>query len=111
MATITLRDIRRMWTLVVLACLYLGWLSYQGTLTGRRTLDGIIGVLLGLYICSHPAANAINLLFFERQTLHELSTKWSGLAWLALNLLVLFCGWLVITLGAARLAAVSAWSR
>jgi hypothetical protein len=43
--------------------------------------------------------------------LHELSSQWSGVAWLALNLLVLFCGWLVITLGAARLAAVSAWSR
>jgi hypothetical protein len=95
----------------VLACVYLGWLSYLGTLTGRPTLDGVIGVMLGLYICSHPAANAINLLFFEREAWHAATSEWSGIAWLALNVLVLFCGWLVITLGAARLAATSAWSR
>jgi hypothetical protein len=100
-----------MWMLVVLACVYLGWLSYLGTLTGWPTLDGILGVMLGLYICSHPAANAVNLLFFERQAWYELSSEWSGVAWLALNVLVLFCGWLVITLGAARLAATAAWRR
>jgi hypothetical protein len=96
---------------VVLACVYLGWLSYLGTLTGWPVLDGIMGVMLGLYICSHPAANAINLLFFDRQAWHEFSSEWSGIAWLALNVLVLFFGWLVITLGAARLAATGAWVR
>ena len=40
--SITLRDIKRLWALVVLACVYLGVLSHLGTLTGRPTLDGII---------------------------------------------------------------------
>jgi hypothetical protein len=95
--------------LVVAACVYLGWLSYLGTLTGRPTLDGIIGMLLGLYICSHPAANAVNLLFFDRWALREITSEWAGLGWLGLNVLVQFFGWLTITLGAARLAATSAW--
>ena len=97
--------------LVVVACVYLGLSSSLGTLTGQPTLDGAIGVLLGLHICSHPAANAVNLLFFDRWAWHETTSEWAGLAWLALNVLVLFCGWLVITLGAARLAATTAWSR
>lgn len=97
--------------LVVAACVYLGLLSHLGTLTGSPTLDGIIGMLLGLYICSHPAANAINLLFFDRWAWQETISEWSGLGWLALNVLVLFCGWLVITVGAARLAATTAWRR
>jgi len=68
-------------------------------------------LLLGLYICSHPAANAIDLLFVDRWELDDMTAEWAGLAWLGLNVLVLFCGWLVITLGAARLAATTAWRR
>ncbi len=97
--------------LVLAACIYLGLLSYLGTLTGRPTLDGMIGVMLGLYICSHPAANAINLLFFARGTWNETGSETPDLGWLALNALALFIGWLVIALGAARLAATSAWRR
>ena len=49
-------------------------LHYLHTLTGIPVLDGSMGVTLGLYICSHPAANAVDMLFFERYNLYVLFT-------------------------------------
>jgi len=92
-----------------MASVYSYLLSRLGSLTGRPILDGAIGILLGLFICAHPAANAIDLFFFDRDLRERLTSGWRGLGWLALNVLVLFCGWLVLTLGAARLAATSSW--
>lgn len=78
-------------------------LRVQPTLTGRPTLDGAIGVALGLYICAHPAANAINLLFFERDALRTVRSDWPLIRWLALNLFVLLVGWMVVFAGIRRL--------
>ncbi len=97
---------RRNWqTLLVtilLASAYGGWLYTQRTLTGTSRGDGIIGVLLGLYVCSHPAANFLDLLFFSRGT-GQVASLPSTIFWLALNLLVLLIGWSVIFIGATRL--------
>jgi D-alanyl-lipoteichoic acid acyltransferase DltB (MBOAT superfamily) len=97
------RNVRLLWGLIGLALIYGALVLRLHTLTGRPLLDGSIGVVLGLYICSRPAANAIDL-FFERDALRQLTSGWSGLGWLALNLLVLFAGWLVIVIGATRFA-------
>jgi hypothetical protein len=94
---------RILWSLILLGILYGSLLHFLHTLTGRDELDGILGVLLGLYICSHPAANAIDLLFFDRAALRRLSSDWTGIRWFALNLLVFVCGWVVIFLGTTRL--------
>ncbi|HEX2184258.1 MAG TPA: hypothetical protein VHN78_01975, partial [Chloroflexota bacterium] len=75
--------------MVLLAFAYGGLLTYRHTLTGTSTPDGILGVVIGLYICSHPAANAIDLLYLGRASLRQVSTGWSGMAWLGLNLLVM----------------------
>jgi hypothetical protein len=88
--------------LLVLAIAYSGWLHFLRAPTGIAMLDGSIGVALGLYICAHPAANAVNVLFFERDTLQHLSER-AVLGWLALNLLVLLAGWTVIFVGLRRL--------
>ena len=89
---------------VLLAVLYGGWIYSQQTITGVPRRDGIIGVLLGLFICSFPAANMLNLLFASRHA-QSSSSEWSSLGWLGVNLLVLFAGWVVITIGATRLIA------
>ena len=88
--------------IVALACLYCGWMYTQRTITGIPRLDGAIGVLLGLFICSLPAANMLDLLFAARRS-QSRSSEWASLGWLGLNLLVLFVGWIVITIGATRL--------
>jgi hypothetical protein len=94
--------------LILMAMAYGGLLLWLRTFTGNPLMDGIIGIMLGLYICSHPAANAVDLLFFQRYPLQQLTSGWSGLGWLALNLLALLMGWLMIAAGAARLAARTA---
>jgi hypothetical protein len=96
-----------LWRLILLAMAYGLALNYLHTLTGSATAAGTMGLALGLYICAHPAANAVNTLFFERDMLSRLS-EWSVVRWLALNLLVLLAGWMVIFLGLRRLVEKAA---
>ncbi len=93
--------------LILLAAVYTGWLYILGSITGIRWLDGSLGVLLGLYICSRPAGNAVDLLFFQRAALRQMSSEWPGIAWLGFNLLVLGIGTVVIIIGATRLAGLA----
>ena len=51
--------------LLLIAIVYGIALRVLHTLTRFMMLDGGIGVVLGLYICAHPAANAVNMLFFR----------------------------------------------
>ncbi len=96
------RNTRVLWGLIVLAIAYGSLLRFLHTLTGIPMLDGSIGVAIGLYICAHPAANAVDLLFFERDALRHLS-NWTVVRWLALNLLVLLAGWMVVFMALRRL--------
>ncbi len=95
------RNYKTLGVVIALALLYGGWMYTQRTITGIPRLDGVIGVLLGLFICSRPAANMLDLLFMRRD--RAVSSEWSGIGWLALNGLVMFVGWIVITIGATRL--------
>ena len=95
-------NVKTLWALILLAIAYIGWLYYQRTLTGNNKLDGSIGVLLGLFICAHPAANLLDMLLFAGSAGRDGSSWRSVLAWLALNLLVLFSGWNVIFIGTTR---------
>ncbi len=98
------RHVRFLWALLALALIYLGLMAAWHTLTGNRLWDGSIGVVLGLFICSRPAGHAIDLLFAPRGQLRHLTADPAGIGWLALNLLVLFAGWVVIVIGAMRFA-------
>jgi hypothetical protein len=97
------RDIKMLWALVLLGIAYSGLLYYQGTLTGTDRADGILAVVFGLYICSHPAANVVDMLFFAGRGGRPFSARRSVLLWVALNGLVLLIGWLVIFMGTTRL--------
>jgi hypothetical protein len=97
------RNTATLWGLIVLAIVYSGLLRYLPTLTGVSLLDGGIGVALGLYICAHPAANAVNMLFFERDRLYQMASDWPLIRWLALNLTVLLAGWMAIFSGIREL--------
>jgi hypothetical protein len=95
------RNYRTLGLVVVLALLYGGRLVTQRTITGTPRLDGVIGVLLGLFICSRPAANLLDLLFSQRNQAG--SSEWSAIGWLALNGVVMMVGWITLTVGATRL--------
>ena len=97
------RNIKTLWALILLGIAYSSLLYYQRRLTGTNNVDGIIGVLLGLYICSHPAANVVDMLFFRGGARHQFPSRRSTVLWLALNMLVLLIGWIVIFVGTTRL--------
>jgi hypothetical protein len=101
------RNTRTLWLLILLSAIYGGMLHFRHGVTGRHMLDGFIGVALGLFICSRPAANAVDLLFAERFKLRQITGTWDGIGWLALNLLVFLVGFAVIMLGTRQLAAAS----
>ncbi len=65
-------------------------------------VDGIVGVVFGLYICSNPAANLVDLFFYGGDRRRRISSKGSTVLWLALNLLVLLIGGIVIFSGVTR---------
>jgi len=89
--------------LVIVGIAYCAFLSLQPSLTGRERLDGVVGVVLGLYISSHPAANLVDMLFYRRGIPYPLSSKRSLLLWLFLNVLVLLISGIVIFVGTTRL--------
>jgi len=99
------RKTKNLWGLIAVAAVYSLWFYQRHALTGNHMLDGALSVLLGLYICSRPAGNAIDLLFFERRAFHHIISKWSSIGWLAVNILTLLMGWIVIYIGTAHLTS------
>jgi hypothetical protein len=98
------RNSRALWVLIALAFVYSSAIHYLHGLTSMPLLDGGLGVAFGLYICSRPAANAIDMLYLERYSLQQIASDRSLIRWLALNLLALLAGWVVIFFGLTRLA-------
>jgi hypothetical protein len=97
------RHTQNTWWLVILLLLaggYVGGLALFPTLTGLSRMDGSLGILLGLYIASHPAANGLDILLFMRPEVRELITASPiGRFWLGLNALALLAAWAVIFVG------------
>jgi len=91
----------RLSALLLPAAVYLAWTAYGSAITGVSRIDGSAGVLLGLYTCAHPAANAIDLIFKDRLATRRLVGQWDGIGWVLLNLLVMLIGWMAIVVGAA----------
>jgi hypothetical protein len=96
------RNSEKLIILIVIAIVYSALLRCECVSTGVYTLDGAIGVMLGLYVCSHPAANAVDGLLFRRDAPRLISSKQADAAWLGLNVLTLLTGWLAIFMGATR---------
>jgi hypothetical protein len=96
------RDGPVMAALTGLGVLYIAWLSYRGTLASSDRFDGTIGVLLGLFTCSYPAAHFLDLLLFHRYLGLRSQDRRSTVTWLILNGLVLTAGLVVIIVGMTR---------
>src|ERR1700730_13639265 len=96
------RKTKVLWVMVLLAVAYSSLLFWLRTLTGAAALDGVMGIVLGLYISSHPAANMVDMMFYDRFAFHQLSAEWSGIGWMALNVLAMVFGWIVLVIGITR---------
>jgi len=89
--------------MLLLGAIYTGLLYFQGTVTGSLRWDGAIGVVLGLYMASHPAGNGLDMLLFMKSDVRErILTAWGGRFWLVLNAVVLLAAWQVIFIGVLR---------
>ena len=97
------RKIKMLCALSLIGIAYSIFLNSQYTLTGKDTLEGMIGVVFGLYLSSHPAASLVDLLFFRRAVWRQYSSYRSMVSWLGINLIVLLIGWMVIFIGTTRL--------
>jgi uncharacterized protein YfaA (DUF2138 family) len=92
----------------LMALLGAGWVAVSmllGTITGRSQPDGIIGIILGLYISSFPARHFVDLLVYWKTEANRFPTRTSLGWWVALNAAVLAVGWLVIVFAAVRFTA------
>ncbi len=97
---------RNYWILALMLLFAWGIQSFfdaGGTVTGYNARDGVIIILAGLYICTHPAANLLEMLFAGRYGPHQETPWYSSLFWLALNTLVLVAGFVILLLGTTRL--------
>jgi hypothetical protein len=102
------RNITTMWLLVLVSLFYLGGLTALHTFTGMPRIDGSIGIVLGLFICSRPASNLVDLVLFSRTIPWQTSSRRADVIWLGLNVLAMIAGCVVLFSGAVRLAGVRA---
>ncbi len=91
-----------LYIIILLSILYGCILTFTNTLTGISRLDGSIGVLFGLYICSHPVAFFVDLLFYRSLIREKYASKGSLGLWVSVNSLLLLFGWVIIVIGATR---------
>ena len=96
------RNFKLLGALVLLAVVYWVIIYSRHSLTGTNKADGIVGALLGLYICSQGAANILDMLLFGGVAGVQGLSRGSLITWLGLNVLILFVGWVVIVLGTTR---------
>jgi hypothetical protein len=87
-----------LWSFMVLALVYSAVQYAFGSLTGEARFDGALGIVVGLYVCSHPASNVLDLLFAEGGVGRSSSSE-SGVVWYLLNMLVMIAGWLAVYIG------------
>ncbi len=85
-------DEKTMWGLILLAIFVDALFHFLRTLTGNNEIDGLVSVLLGLYICSKPATHVVDMMIFGRDIHHWISTIESNIWWVLLNLLVMLSG-------------------
>jgi hypothetical protein len=96
------RSLTRLWVAGLLGIGYSAVFALRPALLGQPVLAGSVGVLLGLYICSQPAANGIDMLFYGRVGGHVERSRQAETVWLMANIAVLLVGLVVIIIGATR---------
>jgi hypothetical protein len=98
------RNVTLLWALVVLAFAYAGWLTFLRPQAEANDVEGGLGVLLGLYIASRPAANILNMILPGGSGRLPGSRR-AETGWVVLNLLVTVVAFAVIFMGTTRFIA------
>ena len=88
--------------LVLIAGLYGGLIAFLHTITGQNKIDGIIGVLLGLYTFSNPTANLLDMILYGRYEPYRGWTRQQNLRWVAANVLVMVVAYFIFVIGTTQ---------
>ena len=96
------RSIGFLAVMAMIAIAYIMALAVLHTLTGRDRTDGVIGVVLGLFVCSIPARHFLDLLIYWRTERKRFRSRGGRAWWVVLNSMVMLSGWLVIVAGTMR---------
>jgi len=86
------------------AAIYAAVIVQRQPAPGGRQFDGVAGVLLGLFICSRPAANLLDALYRSSR----FGAAGPGWWWAALNVLTFTAGLILIIIGAMQLTRAGA---
>ncbi len=62
--------------MIALAWVIQSFFDAGGTLTGSNQRDGVLIILAGLYICTHPSANLLEMLFAGRYGGSQPASPW-----------------------------------
>jgi hypothetical protein len=92
--------------MALLAVAYYLTVYFWRPLSTAHEVEGSLGILLGLFICSKPAANLLDMLFDLLANRFQQESGLRLLVWLVLNFFILLLGWFIITLGATRFTRV-----
>ncbi len=88
--------------LIALAFIY-GYLeNYQRAFAGSTQADGVIGVMLGLFICSRPAANFLSALYRSSSDYGAVSSALPSWLGPLFNVLTLCAGIITVIIGAMQ---------
>jgi hypothetical protein len=87
--------------LILIAAGYGRFEFYRRAAGGLSPWDGILGVILGLFIGAQPAANFLDLLYRSSRAPASTTARWTGLM---LNGLAVLAGISVIIIGTTQLA-------
>ena len=93
--------------MILLGLVYLALLYTQSPLTGSFKTDGIVSVLVGLYICSHPVANGLDILLYRRYMIGRKTSTGAEVLWWIFNAATLLTGWWIIFVGMLRFSRPS----
>jgi hypothetical protein len=96
---------RNYWILIIpilVAMVYWVWFYFQPTLTGYHKVDGMLGVLLGLYIGSRAAVNFLDMLLYSRSALFQNASTKSIVIWLLANILTQVISFAVVLFALSR---------
>jgi hypothetical protein len=96
------RKIKTLWGLVFIGFVYGCLINFHLPLIGSPELDGILGVLFGLFACAHPAANLLDVILYSKYFTFSYFTRRSTALFWGLNILVLLVGWVDIVSGLQR---------
>ena len=98
--------VTKLFIAALLPAAYIGVILLLSTTTILHGMEGIAGVVLGLYVSSLPARHFLELLIYGRVP-RRFQPRGALSMWLALNAFVLLCGWLVIVIGVIRFTRFS----